>query len=136
MPIISTKGQLMPESPIRKLVPFAEKAYKANKKVYHLNIGQPDIKSPKQAMEAVASHALDVLAYTRSEGSETYRTKIATYYQGKNIPVNHNELIVTTGGSEALLFAMGSIADTGDEIIIWGKNSTGYFKNRGQLCLA
>jgi len=78
MPIISTKGQLMPESPIRKLVPFAEKAYKANKKVYHLNIGQPDIKSPKQAMEAVASHALDVLAYTRSEGSETYRTKIAT----------------------------------------------------------
>ena len=118
MPIISTKGQLMPESPIRKLVPFAEKAYKANKKVYHLNIGQPDIKSPKQAMEAVAAHSLEVLAYTRSEGSETYRMKIAAYYQGKNIPVNHNELIVTTGGSEALLFAMGSIADTGDEIII------------------
>ena len=118
MPTISTKGQLMPESPIRKLVPFAEKAYKANKKVYHLNIGQPDIKSPKQAMEAVASHSLDVLAYTRSEGSETYRMKIAAYYQKKNIPVNHNELIVTTGGSEALLFAMGSIADTGDEIII------------------
>ena len=118
MPTISTKGQLMPESPIRKLVPFAEKAYKANKKVYHLNIGQPDIKSPKQAMEAVASHSLDVLAYTRSEGSESYRMKIAAYYQRKNIPVTHNELIVTTGGSEALLFAMGSIADTGDEIII------------------
>lgn len=118
MPIISTKGQLMPESPIRKLVPFAEKAYKANKKVYHLNIGQPDIKSPKQAMDAVASHTLDVLAYTRSEGSESYRMKIAAYYQRKNIPVTHNELIVTTGGSEALLFAMGSIADTGDEIII------------------
>ena len=118
MPIISTKGQLMPESPIRKLVPFAEKAYKANKKVYHLNIGQPDIKSPKQAMDAVASHTLDVLAYTRSEGSEAYRMKIAAYYQRKNIPVTHNELIVTTGGSEALLFAMGSIADTGDEIII------------------
>ena len=118
MPTISTKGQLMPESPIRKLVPFAEKAYKANKKVYHLNIGQPDIKSPKQAMEAVASHSLDVLAYTRSEGSESYRMKIAAYYQRKNIPVTHNELIVTTGGSEALLFAMGGIADTGDEIII------------------
>ena len=118
MPIISTKGQLMPESPIRKLVPFAEKAYKANKKVYHLNIGQPDIKSPKQAMDAVASHTLDVLAYTRSEGSEAYRMKIAAYYQRKKIPVTHNELIVTTGGSEALLFAMGSIADTGDEIII------------------
>jgi len=118
MPTISTKGQLMPESPIRKLVPFAEKAYKANKKVYHLNIGQPDIKSPKQAMDAVASHTLDVLAYTRSEGSEAYRMKIAAYYQRKNIPVTHNELIVTSGGSEALLFAMGSIADTGDEIII------------------
>ena len=118
MPIISTKGQMMPESPIRKLVPFAEKAYKANKKVYHLNIGQPDIKSPKAAMEAVAAHSLEILAYTRSEGSEPYRVKIAAYYQQNNIPVNHNELIVTTGGSEALLFAMGSIADAGDEIII------------------
>lgn len=118
MPSISTKGKNMPESPIRKLVPFAEKAYKANKRVYHLNIGQPDIKSPQVAMDAVALHNLEILAYTRSEGSEDYRTKIAGYYNSKNIPVTASDIIVTTGGSEALLFAMGSIADEGDEIII------------------
>ncbi len=118
MPKVSVKGQNMPESPIRKLVPFAEKAYKANKKVYHLNIGQPDIKTPQIAMDAVSLHHLDILAYTRSEGSEGYRKKIAAYYNKQNIPIEHDEIIVTTGGSEALLFAMGSIADTGDEIII------------------
>jgi len=118
MPRISEKGAAMPSSPIRKLVPFAEKAYKENKKVYHLNIGQPDIKSPKVAMDAVMTHSLEVLAYTRSEGSETYRQKIAKYYQRNNIPVTADDIIVTTGGSEALLFAMGSICDSGDEIII------------------
>lgn len=118
MPAISKKGQQMPSSPIRKLVPYAEKAYKANKTVFHLNIGQPDIKSPQIAMDAVANHHLEILAYTRSEGSEGYREKIAAYYNRNNIMVNANDLIVTTGGSEALLFAMGSIADIGDEIII------------------
>lgn len=118
MPSVSKKGKNMPESPIRKLVPYAEKAYKANKVVYHLNIGQPDIKSPEIAMEAVAHHNLEILAYTRSEGSQEYREKIAGYYHKNNIPVEANDIIVTTGGSEALLFAMGSIADTGDEIII------------------
>ena len=118
MPTISNKGQLMPESPIRKLVPFAEIAYKANKTVYHLNIGQPDIKSPNIAMDAVANHHLKILAYTRSEGSLEYREKISNYYKKNNIPVSANDIIVTTGGSEALLFAMGSIADAGDEIII------------------
>lgn len=118
MPSISLKGQKMPESPIRKLVPYAEKAYKANKTVYHLNIGQPDIKSPQLAMDAVANHSLEILAYSRSEGSQEYREKIATYYNNNNIPVEANEIIVTTGGSEALLFAMGSIADADDEIII------------------
>ena len=118
MPSVSNKGQQMPESPIRKLVPFAEKAYKANKKVYHLNIGQPDIKTPEIAMDAVSAHGLNILAYTRSDGSQEYREKIAQYYQSKNIPVDANEIIVTTGGSEALLFAMGSIADADDEIII------------------
>ncbi|MFT5102984.1 MAG: aspartate aminotransferase [Candidatus Latescibacterota bacterium] len=118
MPSISIKGKNMPESPIRKLVPYAEKAYKANKTVYHLNIGQPDIKTPNIAMEAVANHSLDILAYTRSEGSQKYREKIAAYYQKNNIPVTSDEIIVTTGGSEALLFAIGSIADAGDEIII------------------
>jgi len=118
MPKVSLKGQNMPESPIRKLVPFAEIAYKQNKRVYHLNIGQPDIKSPQIAMDAVGHHHLEILAYTRSEGSEAYRKKIAAYYNKKHIPVSAEEIIVTTGGSEALLFAMGSIADVGDEVII------------------
>lgn len=118
MPVVSQKGKLMPESPIRKLVPFAEKAYRASKTVYHLNIGQPDIKTPSVAMDAVAHHSLDILAYTRSEGSEGYRNKIAAYYHRNNIHVHADDIIVTTGGSEALLFAMGSIADVGDEIII------------------
>jgi len=118
MPIVSEKGRSMPESPIRKLVPYAEKAYKANKTVYHLNIGQPDIKTPVAVMDAVANHALEILAYSRSEGSEEYREKIAGYYHSKNIMVEAKDIIVTTGGSEALLFAMGSIADAGDEIII------------------
>ncbi|WP_299227202.1 pyridoxal phosphate-dependent aminotransferase [uncultured Psychroserpens sp.] len=118
MPTISQKGQLMPESPIRKLVPYAENAYKQGKTVYHLNIGQPDIKTPQIALDAVKVHSLDILAYTRSEGSEGYRKKIANYYLKNNIHVDHDDIIVTTGGSEALLFAFGSIMDTDDEIII------------------
>ncbi len=118
MPVISKKGQLMPESPIRKLVPFAEAAKKAGKRVYHLNIGQPDIKTPEIALDAVAVHSLKILAYTRSEGSEEYRTKIAGYYAQHDINVHHNDIVVTTGGSEALLFAFGSIMDEGDEVII------------------
>ena len=118
MPSVSSKGVKMPESPIRKLVPYAEKAYKQNKTVYHLNIGQPDIKSPQAAMDAVVNHNLEILAYTRSEGSEAYRTKIAAYYGKNDIPVSAEDIIVTTGGSEALLFAMGTICDTGDEVII------------------
>ncbi len=118
MPTISEKGRLMPESPIRKLQPYAEKAYKEGKTVYHLNIGQPDIKTPEVALEAVKIHLLDILAYTRSEGAETYREKIADYYKKNNIHVTADDIIVTTGGSEALLFAIGSITDPGDEIII------------------
>ncbi len=118
MPKISQKGQSMPESPIRKLVPYAEKAYKQGKTVYHLNIGQPDIKTPEVALDAVKIHSLDILAYTRSEGSEEYRKKIALYYKKNHIDVSHNDIIVTTGGSEALLFAFGSIMDSDDEIII------------------
>ena len=108
----------MPESPIRKLVPYAEKASQLGKKIYYLNIGQPDIKSPKIAMDAVANSAIEVLAYSRSEGSDTYREKIANYYKKNNIQVESNQIIVTTGGSEALLFAMGTICDQDDEIII------------------
>lgn len=118
MPTISKKGFAMPESPIRKLVPYAEKAYKQGKTVYHLNIGQPDIKTPQIALDAVKIHSLDILAYTRSEGSEEYRKKIANYYKKHDIQVEHDNIIVTTGGSEALLFAFGSIMDIEDEVII------------------
>ena len=118
MPKISSKGIKMPESPIRKLVPFAEAAEKSGKTVYYLNIGQPDIKTPQIALDAVKIHSLDILAYSRSEGSENYRIKIADYYKRNSIHVDHNQIIVTTGGSEALLFAFGSIMDEDDEIII------------------
>ena len=118
MPKISLKGQSMPQSPIRKLVPYAENAHKQGKTVYYLNIGQPDIKTPQIALDAVKIHSLDILAYTRSEGSEEYRKKIAGYYYKKQIHVTHDDIIVTTGGSEALLFAFGSIMDTDDEIIV------------------
>jgi aspartate aminotransferase len=118
MPSISKKGNAMPESPIRKLVPYSEKAYKQGKTVYHLNIGQPDIKTPEVALQAITSNDLKVIAYSRSEGSETYRTKIANYYSKHDIHVKHDDIIVTTGGSEALLFAFGSIMDIDDEVII------------------
>ncbi len=118
MPSISKKGLAMPQSPIRKLVPFAEKAKKDGVKVIHLNIGQPDIKTPQQALDAVKNNDLNVLEYSRTEGSEEFRVKIAAYYQKKGIPVTASEIIVTTGGSEALSFAMSTIADADDEIII------------------
>jgi len=118
MPTISRKGQLMPESPIRKLVPYAEDAKLRGIDVIHLNIGQPDIKTPKQALDAVKNNTIEVLAYSRTEGSETYRKKLSDYYKKQKINVTHNDILVTTGGSEALSFTMGSIADEGDEIII------------------
>ena len=108
----------MPQSPIRKLVPFAENAKKNGVKVIHLNIGQPDIKTPQQALDAVKNNTINVLEYSRTEGSEEFRTKIAKYYVKNNIPVSAADIIVTTGGSEALAFAMNTVADTDDEIII------------------
>ena len=118
MPKISVKGNSMPESPIRKLVPFAETAIKKGRKIYQLNIGQPDIKTPTVALDAVRNHTIEVLSYSHSAGFEGYRNKLANYYKNHDIPVKGEEIIITTGGSEALLFAMGSIADAGDEIII------------------
>jgi len=108
----------MPESPIRKLVPFAEEAKKRGNTVFYLNIGQPDIKTPQVALDAVKNNDIEVLSYARSEGSETYREKLTEYYKKNNIDVSANDIIVTTGGSEALLFTIGSITDFGDEIII------------------
>ena len=118
MPTISKKGVKMPESPIRKLVPFAEKAKKRGVKVYHLNIGQPDIKTPTKALDAVKNNELQILAYAPSEGSEQFRDKLVNYYKKHHIEVDSDNIVVTTGGSEALLFTIGSIADPGDEIII------------------
>ena len=118
MPSISKKGLQMPESPIRKLVPYAEDAKKRGIKVFHLNIGQPDIKTPQVALDAVKNNDLQTLAYARSEGSEEYRTKLADYYINNDINVSADNIVVTTGGSEALLFTIGSITDPGDEIII------------------
>ena len=118
MPKISHKGSLMPESPIRKLVPFAESAKKRGVKVYQLNIGQPDIETPKHALDAVKNNNIKVLSYSRSEGSEEYRTKLSKYYSSKNIEVDADQIIVTSGASEALLFTFGSIMDKDDEIIV------------------
>lgn len=118
MPTISKKGLHMPPSPIRKLVPYAEAAEQRGTTVYYLNIGQPDIKTPQVALDAVKIHSLETIAYTRSEGSDDFRKKIAGYYKKHHITVSHKDIIVTTGGSEALLFAFGSVMDEGDEIII------------------
>ncbi|WP_189606059.1 pyridoxal phosphate-dependent aminotransferase [Salinimicrobium marinum] len=118
MPSISKKGLSMPESPIRKLVPYAEAAIKKGRIIYQLNIGQPDIKTPSNALAAVKNNDIDVLSYSHSAGFESYREKLAQYYTNHDIKVSSNDLIITTGGSEALLFTMGSIADAGDEVII------------------
>jgi aspartate aminotransferase len=118
MPTISKKGELMPASPIRKLVPYAEQAVRNGKHIYYLNIGQPDIKTPENALNAVKENNIDILSYSRSEGSEQYRKKLAKYYNKHNIKVTHEDIIVTTGASEALLFLFSSILDPGDEVII------------------
>ena len=118
MPAISNKGQIMPQSPIRKLVPYAEAAKARGVQIHHLNIGQPDIKTPEVALDAVRNNAIDVLAYSHSAGFASYRDKLAAYYNKNGIEVSAEDIIVSTGGSEALLFAMGSITDPGDQIII------------------
>lgn len=118
MPKIALRGEHMPPSPIRKLVPFAEAAKKRGTKVYHLNIGQPDIETPKAVMDAVRHTDMKVLEYSHSAGFESYRKKLVEYYKRNNIEVNHNQIIVTTGGSEAILFGVMSCMDPDDEIII------------------
>lgn len=118
MPKISSKGIELPSSPIRKLVPYAEAAKKRGVKVYHLNIGQPDIKSPETVLKAIRNFNMEVIEYSHSAGFENYRKKLASYYQNLGIQVNHQQIIVTTGGSEALLFAMMCTLNEGDEIIV------------------
>jgi aspartate aminotransferase len=118
MPAISQKGAAMPSSPIRKLVPYAEKAKREGKKIYHLNIGQPDIETPQVALDAIKNIDLKVVEYSHSAGFESYRRKLAEYYCKNHIAVNQEQIIITTGGSEALLIGIMSCLDPGDEIII------------------
>lgn len=118
MPKISERGSQMPASPIRKLVPFAEAAKKKGIKVYHLNIGQPDIQTPDVALNAIRNYDQKVIEYSHSAGNESYRRKLAGYYQKLGINIDCNEIIITTGGSEAILFAFKSCLNPGDEVII------------------
>ena len=118
MPSISSKAQHMPASPIRKLVPFSEAAKAAGKTVFHLNIGQPDIHTPEVALEAIRNYSDKVIAYSNSEGNLSYRKGMVDYYKSKDIDVEVKDVMVTTGGSEALLFAFQTRFDPGDELII------------------
>jgi aspartate aminotransferase len=118
MPSISRKGQAMPDSPIRKLAPYATAAKAAGKRVIHLNIGQPDIETPSIALDAVHSDQRTVIEYSPSEGFESYRQGLATYYQSVGVDVLATDIIITTGGSEALVFAFMACLDPGDEVII------------------
>lgn len=118
MPFISKKGFAMPESPIRKLVPFAEKAIKAGKEVIHLNIGQPDIETPEVALKAIRNFDHKVIEYSHSAGFESYRKGLAEYYKKNNIMISQDEIIITNGGSEALLFAMMTCFNPDDEVIV------------------
>ena len=115
---ISKRGQQMPPSPIRKLVPYAEAAKQRGTKVYHLNIGQPDIETPQVMLDAVRNSDFKVLEYSHSAGNESYRRKLVDYYASVGVQVNHNQIIVTTGGSEAIMFAFMACLDAGDEVII------------------
>jgi aspartate aminotransferase len=118
MPLISKKGKDLPESPIRKLVHFADTAKAKGIHVHNLNIGQPDISAPEEAMEVVKNNQLDLLPYGSSEGSLAYRKALTKYYEQHGIDLSPQEIIVTTGASEALAFTLNSICDAGDEIII------------------
>lgn len=118
MPKISEKAFAMPASPIRKLVPFAETAKKKGKTVYHLNIGQPDIETPEVALNAIKNFEDKVIEYTHSAGLESYRNKLAAYYQKEGLPVNSEDILITTGGSEALIFGFMTTCNPGDEVII------------------
>jgi aspartate aminotransferase len=117
MPSISEKGKAMPASPIRKLVPYSEEAKRKGRKVYHLNIGQPDIPTPEVALAALRNIKVNVIEYSHSAGNESYRKKLASFYQRIGINVDHTQMLITTGGSEAILFALMTCLNPGDEVI-------------------
>jgi aspartate aminotransferase len=134
MPTISQKGKMMPASPIRKLVPYAEEAKKRGVKVYHLNIGQPDIETPEVALNAIRNFDQKVVEYSHSAGIQSYREKLVDYYKKHNIHITADEIIIGAGASEAILFAMNSCMDPGDEIIIpepFYANYNGFAVNSG-----
>lgn len=118
MPAISHRGEELPESAIRKLVPYSEKAKALGRKVYHLNIGQPDIKTPQHAIERIRNFDFDLIPYGHSFGNDTYRNKLAQYYRDRNLEVDASQILITTGGSEAISFAFMVCFNPGDEIII------------------
>ena len=118
MPAISQRGVELPESAIRKLVPFAEKAKALGRKVYHLNIGQPDIKTPQHAIERIRNFNFDLIPYGHSFGNDTYRNKLAQYYRDRNLEVDASQILITTGGSEAISFAFMVCFNPGEEVII------------------
>lgn len=118
MPKVSNKGLAMPASPIRKLVPFAEKAKSEGKKIYHLNIGQPDIETPEMMLNAIHNFSPKVVEYSHSAGIESYRRKLTEYYKRYQIDLDYTEIMITTGGSEAIEIAMMSCLNEGDEVII------------------
>jgi aspartate aminotransferase len=134
MPKISQKGQMMPESPIRKLVPYSDAAKQRGTKVYHLNIGQPDIETPEPALNAIHNYPEKVVAYSHSAGIPSFREKLRRYYEKHDIKVSADEIIVGAGASEAILFAFGSCLDYGDEVIIpepFYANYNGFAVNAG-----
>jgi len=134
MPQISQKGRQMPASPIRKLVPYSEEAKKRGIKIYHLNIGQPDIETPENVMQAIRNTNMKVIEYSHSAGILSYRKKLCEYYNRFNIDLTPDDIIVTTGGSEAILFAMYVCLNPGDEIIIpepFYANYNGFAVNAG-----
>src|SRR5688500_8980178 len=118
MPGISRKAHAMPASPIRKLVPFAEAAKKKGTKIYHLNIGQPDIEIPSTFLDAIKNADLKIIESHHSAGNESYRRKLCGYYKRYNIAIDHTHVLVTCGGSEAIEFALLTCFNPGDEIII------------------
>ena len=118
MPKISNRGELLPESAIRKLVPYSEKAKALGRKVYHLNIGQPDIKTPPHAIERIRNFDFELIPYGHSFGNDSYRTKLAQYYRDRNLEVDPGEILITTGGSEAISFAFMVCFNPGDEVIV------------------
>jgi aspartate aminotransferase len=117
MPSISDKGKAMPASPIRKLVPYSEEAKRKGRKVYHLNIGQPDIPTPQVALDALRNINIKVIEYSHSAGNESYRRKLSAYYRNIGINIDHTEMLITTGGSEAIIFALMTCVNPGEEVI-------------------